>query len=148
MKHDCWFSGFADGEASFAILRISYDDRAYYRPEFIINLRSDDTGVLVRLQDTFGGSLYQEPSHTFYNPRNDKEYTSKPRAKWTVLSKKDLLKIVEYFEEFPLRSKKARDFKIWKEAVDIYVHHGRNDPRLPSLQKEIRDGRLFVPLKM
>ena len=143
MKDDCWLSGFADGEASFAILRISYDNKVYYRPEFIINLRSDDADILIRLWYAFGGGLYHEPPRTFNDPKSNKEYTSKPRSKWNVLSKKDLAGIVEYFEKFPLRSKKARDFEIWKKTVDIYIRYGRSDLRLPGLQEDIREGRKY-----
>ena len=111
-------------------------------PIFAIGLRADDVAILELLKETFGGHIIESlPLPLLYN--NGKEYISKPITEWKIYSKLDLLKIVIYFDKFPLRSKKARDFKLWREAVRIYAKWGRSDSRLPVLQQAIRDGREF-----
>ena len=47
---------------------------------------------------------------------------------WYVTSKRDLARLVAYFDQFPLRAKKARDYVLWREAVAIYLKGTASSP--------------------
>lgn len=137
---DPWLSGFADGEATFIITRSGSptgNRRRAWAPRFAISLRCDDTPVLDDLRAAFGGSL---STHA-------KRPGTVPIATWTVAGKRDLSRLVDYFDRFPLRSKKARDYAIWREAALLYVEC-ENSAEIVEQMEPLRDalngGRLYV----
>lgn len=138
MLDDAWFAGFSDGEACFDIRRCENGTR--HHPRFGIGLRSDDALILERLQAAFGGRLH-------YSGRKDAPWGNvggiAPQCRWHVVAKADLVKLVEYFDRFPLRAKKARDYAVWRRAVMVYCAAGGRDPRLAALCDAIRSGRVF-----
>ena|SRR5271166_2558175 len=131
-KHsiDPWFTGFADGEGSFTIM----SKNGISSPRFSLTLRADDTAILAELCRCFGGTICT---------RTRAGTTSNPQSQWYVGSKKDLRRLIAYFDDFPLRSKKARDYAIWREAVVAYCANGRTDPTLPNLFERLRTGRAY-----
>lgn len=141
MDRDSWFAGFTDGEGSFHIYRQRKISGNIFVPRFSIQLRADDGEILQQLQEIFGGRIGTKRKSLF--TEKGKEYVRKPSSLWEVTRKSDLSKIVRYFDEFPLRSKKSRDFPLWKMAVEIYIGEGCTDKRLGDLQRAIRDGREF-----
>lgn len=59
-------------------------------------------------------------------------------AKRFAVEGKGCAKIVEFFEKFPLRSKKQRDFEVWKKAVEIYCSRDRRGAsRNPWTKEEL-----------
>lgn len=140
---DNWLAGFADGEGSFCINRkygrngklLAEGSRFY--PVFSIGLRADDLAVLDDLRATFGGKLY------FNGARETPGRNNAPRYNWLVGKKADLCKLVAYFDAHPLRSKKSRDYAIWRRAVLLYVRHGSPAPELGALREELVEGRVY-----
>lgn len=135
-----WLAGFADGEATFVITRsgsTSGGRRRAFTARFALALRADDIGLLGELQAEFGGSIHV----------GAKRPGSHPMATWTVASKRDLSRLIDYFDRFPLRSKKARDFAIWREAALLYIECD-NSADIVEAMEPLRDalmgGRLFV----
>jgi hypothetical protein len=146
---DAWLSGFADGEGCFAIRsRSCGDGTVSYSPLFAIWLRADDAPVLRELHARFGGSFsFRGKQSANYGGRQG----GKPQFGWQVTSRAGLLALVGYFDRFPLRSKKAADYALWREAVRIYCagrssRWERNQERheaLGALRDAIREGRQY-----
>lgn len=106
-----WLAGFADGEACFALLS---NGRGKVRAVFRIALRQDDEAVLRQIRNTLGvGNVRLAKAGKL----------GCDQAEFNVLSKPDCLAMVEFFERYPLRSKKARDFEIWKRAVRLWQNY-------------------------
>lgn len=104
-----YLAGLVDGEGCFYITtpRVKGNTGC----GFIVKLRADDRPLLTACRDLVGvGRLTLSPR------RNDWA----PTFEWRVTKKAELLVIVELFRRFPLRSRKARDFEIWSEAVDYW----------------------------
>ncbi len=107
-----WLAGFADGEGCFWVHR--QKGGAYYAPQFKIKLRRDDRDALVLCQTTLGiGNLYDHPG-SVTSVRNNA-----PSSSWMVQSRADTETLVEVFDRFPLRAKKARDYALWRLAVHV-----------------------------
>lgn len=104
----------ADGEGCFYIGRV----KTGYLCQFIVAMRVDDRPFLEFFQKETGlGRVTNWPA---CGPSN-------PKARWTVTKKKELLALTEIFDEYPLISKKARDYAIWREAVIDWNCHGPGD---------------------
>lgn len=131
---DAWLAGFADGEGCFVINKQS---EGGFNPVFSLLLRADDAAILRELQGEFGGRL-----HIHDHPDSSRP-GSRPGCVWRVTAKRDLAGLVHYFDRFPLRAKKARDYGLWREAVSAYCRQGRRAPELPSLNDAIRAGRAY-----
>jgi len=105
-----WLAGLADGEGCFWIHRCKRGE--WLSPQFKIKLRDDDRATLVACRDTLGiGNLYDHPAPRTGNGR--------PSSSWIVQSRADAERLVTVFDVFPLRSKKARDFAVWRRAVEL-----------------------------
>ena len=117
-----WLSGFTDGEGCFGLHRHgvnpSTGKRRGYHGLFRIELRGDDSGVLSSIKEYLGcGNLGGSPANLGYSPRK-----VNPTCTYFVSDNKSLHDVViPNFEKFPLRSKKARDFAIWSQAIK-YLH--------------------------
>ena len=108
-----WLAGFSDGEGCFRIHKGK--SGTYYACHFQIKLRDDDLDILAECQRrTRIGNIYRDtPSRQTRN--------SNPNATWVVQARAECWKLVSIFDQFPLRSKKARDYVIWKKALDIWT---------------------------
>lgn len=96
-----WFTGFVDGEGCFSI--------EPKRCEFIVKLRDDDRALLELVQDALGiGRIGRE-----MGPGGNR----RPQARWVVSKKRDLIWLTELLDRYPLQSKKANDYGVWREAV-------------------------------
>ena len=103
-----WLAGFADGEGSFGISQ----PRKSYICKFHISLRLDDADILHECQHRLElGNVGLVKREKLRSPNE------KPCARWEVGGKIPCLRLVQIFDEFPLRAKKRRDFEIWREAV-------------------------------
>lgn len=108
-----WFSGFVDGEDHFAIKNTGIKGR-WINCSFTIGLRDDDVQTLIKIKKQLGFGNINYFSKVF-----DKriERLQNPQAQFSCHSKKECLLLVQLFNKYPLRSKKANDFIIWKQAV-------------------------------
>lgn len=111
-----WFSGFTDGEGYFGIHVSS--KRKIVSFDFKIGLRDDDYHILEQVKNEFGfGSLgRQKPVLTHYalGPIN-----AKPICYFRVRKKEECLQLINFFDKYKLRSKKKRDYEIWREAFFV-----------------------------
>jgi hypothetical protein len=131
-RDDAWFSGFAAGESYFQLRR--QNNRGWrIEPRFRIHLRADDLAILDALQAAFGGSV-----------RRGRNGIWLPQAHWLVSRKQDLQQIVDYFDRFPLRAKKAREYVVWREAVVLYIAASGVHPHLFELSDRLLREREFV----
>jgi hypothetical protein len=116
-----WVTGLADGEGSF-VATMTYRTRIGSRGQsihsvdishrFSLALRADDNPTIVKLAQFFGCGHVGDKKAPKSKP------DANPQRIFRVDAKDQLLKIiVPHFERFPLHSKKARDFEIWKEIV-------------------------------
>jgi len=131
-REDAWLAGFADGEAYFQ-LRKQNNCGWRVEPRFRIHLRCDDIEILHALCEAFGGSV-----------RRGKNGDWNAQAHWLVSSKAQLGGLVDYFDQFPLRAKKAREYAIWREAVLLYAVASGIHPRLFDLHDQLLAQRMFT----
>jgi hypothetical protein len=114
-------------------------------------LRDDDVEIIEELHRVLQvGKLYHYP----HKPRKD-GYRRGSRIDWKVVKKADMLKLVEVFDRFPLRARKAEDYRIWREAVMAWVlrkgHRGKRGSRTPhpiqirlaELKRKLEEGRHY-----
>jgi len=107
-----WFTGLADGEGCFYI---NVGSRGVLVPRFCIRLRVDDRHTLELCQQILGvPASLTEPSRTGKRP-------GAGMCDWRISKKTDLVEAVGHFNHYPLRSKKRKDFEVWKWAVFAYV---------------------------
>lgn len=121
---DSWAAGFIDGEGCFVITRSAGGRSTSLVPRFALGLRADEAPVLRQLAEAFGGSISFSPASR----------GSQPRTTWTIGSKADLRRLVDYLDAHPLRAKKARDYAVWREAVELF----EAARRAPDVEQEMR----------
>ena len=108
-----WFiSGFVDGEGSFHVAfnrRLDLPRKWSIIPEFHVNQHADRMLVLHEIQQYFNcGTIRQ--NHV--GRHNDKTHV------FVVRNRNDLLNtIIPFFQRYPLRSAKSRDFQIFADIV-------------------------------
>jgi LAGLIDADG endonuclease len=114
MKNDFghWLAGFADGEGCFSVsVYYPHSSSVQITPSFIIQLRADDRPILTEIQREIGVGTVYRVNLTGNRGTN---------YKLIVQGWRQCLQIVNLFDRFPLRAKKARDFEVWREIV-IYM---------------------------
>lgn len=119
-----WFiTGFTDGEGCFSLyVRSDRQKRintikTYYRwqVDFAYTLRGDDVEMLNQIKEYFGCGKVSLTGKKAASNKHDYG-----QCGYHVVVPNDLIeKIIPHFENYPLRSKKVKDFEIWKEAVRI-----------------------------
>jgi len=115
-----WFAGFVDGEGCFMI-RYSTLGRKRIGCRFHIALRDDDSAILYEIKKTLGdiGSISRSNSRT--GTRSGGHHDN-PQVRFAVSSIADIYHIlIPLFEKYPLRSKKRRDFELWREAARLIM---------------------------
>lgn len=104
-----WFSGFFDGEGCFHVfsrIRRDYPER---RLAAIVTIRNDDADVIHIIHDNL------KVGHINYGKARGATHEN-----ITIRIEKiqDLAEvIIPFFETYPLKTKKAREFLIWKTLV-------------------------------
>jgi hypothetical protein len=112
-KLDPWFvTGFCEGESAFTFSRSRGDVFALY---FSICQREDNRQIIEKIQLFFGGigKIYIRKEQL---PTKNSGHT-KPNAYFRVCKQKELLKIIEHFDKFPLQSKKQDVYTVWREMA-------------------------------
>lgn len=134
-----WLACFCDGEACFTITRCG-------SPEFTLKLREDDMQVLLDIQSMLGvGSV----KHHSLQPSRNKGMLGANDAVRLRVYGSNCLKVVDTLEG-KLRTKKARDFKIWSKAVRTSValgtgQHPDRKPMMLQYKRQLEEARKFVP---
>jgi hypothetical protein len=135
-------AGYTDGEGCFHIKRQkARRGRVNYACEFVINVRWDDREALEFYREQTGiGTIY------FVKRGNYDVVNAQPLARWATTRRAECVEIVSIFERYPLRTKKARDFAIWAQAVR-YWNSDRPEGIAPLARwyQDIRDVRVFDP---
>jgi hypothetical protein len=138
-----WLAGLIDGEGCFRIHKQKAGD--YYAPSFSLKLRDDDTDLIKYIVERTGfGHVARDTS-----PNGN----SRPCVIWRVDSRVATEKLAAFLERYPLRSRKARDWVVWQEAVRVRREMKRGNrwdgPRdwtpLIELKAELEQAREYVP---
>jgi LAGLIDADG endonuclease len=126
LTEDAWLTGFVEGEGCFGI-------NSANAPYFNLSQRADNIEIIEALQMAFGGSIHVTPMRS----------PAAPRAMWYVTAKRHLEALVLYFDQFPLRTRKAQDYAIWRRAVVAYIARGKHHPDLPALRQALMATRAY-----
>lgn len=129
MFEDAWFAGFAAGEGCFSMRRVPTG----YAVSFVMTLRADEMPLLDRLRRAFGGTIGMSIDRR----------ASDPSATWAITHRGELPRLIAYFDRYPLRAKKGRDYAIWRNAALAYIRAGSKAEELPALREELTAARLF-----
>ena len=107
-----FITGFVDGEGSF---KIGIVENKNYKTGFhiwlslSISLHVRDRALLEKLQLTLGvGRIGKHDSESI---------------QLQVTSIKDIKKIIEHFDKFPLKTSKFADYKLWKEVYNLIINN-------------------------
>ena len=101
-----WLRGFTDAEGCFSIFK----QGDYFKFRFQIKLHCDDRPLLEYIQNRLQiGKVY---------PLNLNSHTD--HARWVLMSKKDLYKLIKICDINPLNTTKYLDYINWKEAFLLY----------------------------
>lgn len=140
-----WLAGLIDGEGCFGIYASNrnkgHDD---YRLTFSLTLRDDDEPMLQEIHRRleFGGFTRERRQRAASRAW---QWKSNPTVTWGVWNRAGHLALVEVLDRYPLRSKKARDYAIWREALLT----ARCDwQRLAELQQLLRTTRAYEPAEI
>ena len=116
-----WFVGFVDGEGYFQICIQNAGRSA--QTHLNITVREDDGPVLRDIQSVLGiGKIYQIDRTADRN--NGRK--SQNQYRWRVNRIQEVVEIViPLFDEFPLHTKKASDYHLWREAAFL-IHQGQH----------------------
>lgn len=116
--------GYTVAEASFLahICKAKKDRTRELVLAYAVTVRSDDRAGLEYIRDTLGvGRIYDRAA------RPKGAIASKPTSRYDIRRIGDLYHIiVPLFEKYPLPQawRKAREFDVWKQLVDIKYHRG------------------------
>ena len=131
-----WIAGFVDGEGCFFMAPVNRPGG--YRPSFALSVRADDDEIVHAVRDALDAGRVH-----YYTAS-----TGSRIVRWSVQAQKDCQRLVEFFEQFPLRAKKQADLKTWRKAVEAAANlrAGRADntetyAALRELRDELRTGR-------
>ena len=105
-----WFSGFFDGEGTLLAMK---ENGRQLTQKIQILLRDDDGSVNRWIQENLGcGKIYE---HAVSRTARVK---TKPGSMFRIRDIRDLVEIVvPLFDKYPLHSKKAREYLIWKRLL-------------------------------
>ena len=92
-----WFSGFFDADGTITINR--------YNLQLSLSISQKDPRLLEKLPSLFLGKVYID--------RNSKTY------KWYISKKEDILKLIDYFKEFPCYSEKKNHIYLIYEFYEL-----------------------------
>lgn len=104
-----WFiSGYTDAEGCFNVsLQRNPNGKFYIRPQFQIQVHSRDKGLLMQIQDHWGGI--------------GNIYNNSDNSKFMIRSLDHILKIITHFSNYPLITQKKADFILFKQIIDKIV---------------------------
>jgi len=121
-----YLAGFADGEGCFTIDWRRQQPR-HFHTVFRICQRADGANILFLLCEQFGGKM------TFSRVTDRMKVAvpgSSPSWQWSVMSRIDVLRLIDYFNKHLLIAK-MEEYKVWRAATLLYHKYsvGRSHPR-------------------
>ena len=126
-----WLAGLIDGEGSFTIT----PNRPGFTCRLTLGLRDDDSEILTEIRDRTGLGRVLLHKRSGGNRQ--------PLSLWRVERKADCQALCAILDAFPLRSKKSKDYAIWREAVDLMAAMtgavGPGQPRDWSAVAELKE---------
>lgn len=121
-----WFSGFTDGEGCFMI--ILRKNGTAPNICFRIQLRADDKSILKEIHHTLGIGRTKDHKRKIIRPNWNPAYI------FEINKINDIVNVlIPIFDAYPLRAKKLRDYKIWREAAFIVYSKGHLNDKLSRL---------------
>lgn len=102
--------GLIEGEGCFTVSRNTRGNS--YVCKFLVKMRADDEPFLRATRDQFGRGTI-----AVRNASVRDGHARQPFVQWSVERKADCLALIDVLDAHPLRSKKARDYAIWREAA-------------------------------
>lgn len=129
-----WLAGLIDGEGCFGIYASNahkgHDD---WRLTFQLQLRDDDEPVLREIHGRLLiGSVWRQVPN--------RPWDAKPTLTWGVYSRAHCKALAAILDRFPLRTKKARDYAIWRAAPAVSPWRRAE---LARLRDELVAGRAY-----
>jgi hypothetical protein len=137
-----WLAGLIDGEGCFRIHSQRCGD--YYAPTFSLKLRDDDAPILHEIVARTGiGRVRLDRSRSG---------NSRPCAVWRVDSRATTEALAALLDRYPLRTRKARDYAVWRRAIDVRAgmvrgnrwHGPRDWTPLIDLKRELEQAREYA----
>lgn len=105
-----WVTGFIDGEGSFIISLFKNKGIVGWEVKLIfqVELHKNDIKLTEDVKNFFEtGKIYEKREQS---------------AQFRIESQKKLLRIIDHFDKFPLRTQKHADYKLFKEAFNIVLN--------------------------
>ena len=143
-----WFAGFVDGEGCFVVERSKHSTGSIgYTPRFSIVLRDDDRTVLETIQAQLGvGSITQ-----MSNARRRANGTSKGAdALQFRVHGRNCVEVVRALDG-RMCSKKADEFYIWKQAVELRLAvpklQGKNAERMAWFRTALQAAKKYKEIE-
>ena len=103
-----WVTGFADAAGSFTYSRSSKQLALY----FSVKVADTDRGLLEDLQAFFDAGRIYDPAY------------------FRVTRREELVRVVDHFDRYPLRSSKREVYELWREMVIAKQEFRRPDREL------------------
>lgn len=145
-----WLAGFLDGEGCFMISHQSQRVGGAPICYMQLVLRADDAAILGEIQRRTGIGVFKARRLDSYSGTRSQGNT-RPQAMWRVSSRTDCLALVRLLDRYPMRAKKAGDYRFWREAVQeshrVYVTYPlarRDYSRVWKLRDQMRAGRAWA----
>lgn len=113
-----WLAGFIDGEGCFSFSCSMYKGERRDRPRFALFLREDDAAIVEEIHTAVGCGVVRWKAAQ----RRLSYSWGRPQMGWIVDSREGLRRLIAVLDQFPLRSKKASDYAIWREAVMLWIN--------------------------
>lgn len=139
-----WFAGFIDGEGSFRMnLRKS---GKLDTPNFKITLRDDDRQIIYGIKGILGiGQVRPNKGRDIHT--NGKIYKGKPTLSFSITNLNDSFRLTTVLDRYPLRSKKRRDYALWREAVMEFrvPFKDRDMANLKDIAQRLSDVKKYTP---
>src|ERR1700722_13599943 len=109
-----WFSGFFDGEGCFYFQNTAGGVRTVVLKIRVVQ-RGDDRGALEYIQKQIGCGRIVDNQY-----RSEKYRSTKPWSDFCITRIADLAEVVvPLFDRYPLHTKKAQEFSLWRSAVGL-----------------------------
>lgn len=111
-----WVTGFADAAGSFTYSRSSKQLALY----FAVKVADEDRPLLEDLQAYFDAGRIYDPAY------------------FRITRREELMRVVDHFDQYPLRSSKRELYELWREMVVAKQQFRRPDrERLASLASRL-----------
>jgi len=118
VQDGAWISGLATGEGSFSVNNTG-------SVSFRIGLRADDVGILEFIREVmdFPQAIvkFSNAKRRAHGEKVGDEARLSISNRWVIR-----LRVIPFFDRFPLRGRKAMDFEIFKEAVNMLCLRDEN----------------------